>query len=524
MGIHAQPMQTEQDLKESLELFSSTFYQAAVGMVHVDMSTGKFLRANKAICDLLGYTEEEFCTKTITEVTHPEDVQGDLVHAKRMIDGDISTFALEKRLLRKDGSYVWIRLTAASVTHDSKGHAKYGFAVCEDITPIKHSEQALQESEARFKTMADSTPVAIFIMDANARTTYVNKDWLEYTGSSLEESLGEGWQGLIHSDDITPYKEMLYQAVVKHESFQYEVRIRKADNRYGWFLITGIPQYSPEGVFLGHIGTSIDITPRKLVEESLERARFKADEANRKKSEFLSFMSHELRTPLNTILGYSQMLGMGVAGPLNASQKEYVDYVISAGEHLLKIVSDLLDVAKVEADKMSLYLEQIDLAALVDSVSVMMSGQAAKKNILLNFEIETGMRLVEVDPSRFKQILINLIGNAIKFNQLNGIVTVRFKRTEDLQWFIAEIEDNGVGIPPQQVSRLFTKFSQAQATASHNHEGVGLGLVLTKELVELHGGTISVDSEPGRGTIFTVKMPYSTSCESVPSRKVEVMT
>src|SRR5262249_51233824 len=158
----------------------------------VDMSTGKFLRANKAICDLLGYSEEEFCSKTIADVTHPDDIQGDLSHSKQMIEGDISSFALEKRLLRKDGSPVWIRLTAASVAHDEEGQAVYGFAVCEDITSIKQAEQALQESEDRFKSMADSTPVAIFIMDSEARTTYVNRDWLEYTGCSLEESLGMG--------------------------------------------------------------------------------------------------------------------------------------------------------------------------------------------------------------------------------------------------------------------------------------------------------------------------------------------
>lgn len=515
-------MQTEQELRESLELFSSTFYQAAVGMVHVDMSNGKFLRANKAICDLLGYSEEEFCNKTIADITHPDDIQGDLSHSKRMIDGDISTFALEKRLLRKDGSQVWIRLTAASVTHDAEGQVKYGFAVCEDITSIKQAEQALQESEARFKSMADSTPVAIFIMDAEARTTYVNKDWRDYTGLSFEELLGTGWQELIHSDDLTSYKDLLYQAVVLQESFQYEVRIRQADGRYGWFLITGIPRYAPDGEFLGHIGTSIDITPRKLVEQSLERARFQADEANRKKSEFLSFMSHELRTPLNTILGYSQMLGMGVVGPISASQKEYVDYVISAGEHLLKIVSDLLDVAKIEADKMSLYLERVELAPLVDNINMMVAGMAGFKNITLNFDLSPDVHFIEVDPSRFKQILINLISNAIKFNKQDGTVSVRFKLAEDRQWFIAEIEDTGIGIPPHQASRLFTKFSQTDATASLNHEGAGLGLALTKELIELHGGVISVTSALDQGTTFTVKMPYAF-CESLPGGKVKMM-
>jgi two-component system sensor histidine kinase/response regulator len=174
---------------------------------------------------------------------------------------------------------------------------------------------------------------------------------------------------------------------------------------------------------------------------------------------------------------------------------------------------------------MMLYLERIELAPLLDNISMMMAGMADKKNVTLHFEFTPEMAFIEVDPGRFKQILINLISNAIKFNKPDGYVFVRLKQSDDLQWFTVEVEDTGIGIPPHQLSWLFTKFAQADAATSRNYEGAGLGLALTKELVELHGGVISVVSKPELGTTFTVKMPHPAATSgSLPAGKVKMLT
>ncbi len=499
--------QIERALKESKELFSSTFYQAAVGIVLVRMSDAVFLGANKTICDMLGYTEEEFCTKTIMDVTHPEDILIDLDNTKKMSCGEISMFSIEKRLLRKDGSSVWTKLTATSVSRDENGQAKYGMAVVEDITQIKEAQDALRESEERFKTMADSAPVLIFMTDTEGKNLYINKGYLNYTGLTYSDVLGTKWQNIIHPVDREVYLRTVYRAFENQEPFRAELRIKRHDGQYGWILSSGVPRYTPNGLFLGFIGTGIDITDKKQLEESLEKARIHAEELNRRKSEFLSLMSHELRTPLNSIIGYSRMIENKMAGPLNDHQSKFIQNVVYSGKHLLNIVNDLLDLSKVEAGKMKIAPTTFELAPLIEDIRVMLIELANKKEVSLLFNIQSGITSIEADPARFKQILINLINNAIKFNHPGGEVRVNIFMKEGGQWIMGQVQDTGIGIPQDKLQNLFSKFYQVDTSPSRSNEGTGLGLALTKELIELHGGKIEVESQEGVGTTFTFRIP-----------------
>ena len=498
-----------EELQRSEELFSSTFYQAAVGMVHVRMSDARFVRANNRICDLLGYTEVEFCEKTIPEITHPDDVMTDMENTIKMINGEINMFSIEKRLLKKDSNPVWIRLTAVSVARDAQGQATYGMAVCEDISQIKLTEQALHESEERFKAMADAAPVAIHVTDTEPKTIYVNKGWLDYTGLDYEESMGLQWQSAIHPDDVKSYIEAFLDAFTQREPFRFETRIRKANGDFGWMLTTGVPRYTSDGQFLGYIGTGIDITDRKQAEAFLEQAKLQAEEANRKKSEFLSLMSHELRTPLNSIIGFSEMLAEGFAGDLDPKQKEFAGYVSASGHHLLNLINDLLDIAKIEAGKMKLRLEWVEIFPLIEDIQIMMNKLASQKEVTLSFLVQPNLETIQLDPGRFKQVLINLISNAIKFNVPGGSIFVRLFKSQDEQWLMGEVQDTGIGISKDKLPELFQKFYQVDTTETRSHEGTGLGLALTRDLIELHGGSIRVSSKEGIGSIFTFKLPVS---------------
>lgn len=253
---------------------------------------------------------------------------------------------------------------------------------------------------------------------------------------------------------------------------------------------------------------------RKQTEEQLFQAKNEAETANRKKSEFLAMMSHELRTPLNSILGYSRMLENGMAGPTNEKQARYIQNVSASGNHLLNIVNDLLDISKVEAGKMLISPGLIEVLPIVQEVQSMMGELADKKNVRLTFDVQPDVEVIEADPSRFKQILINLVSNGIKFNRSGGSVAVRLFRSNDRQWLIGEVEDTGVGIPREKQGELFRKFYQVDTSASRSQEGTGLGLALSKELLELHGGEISVVSEVGVGSTFTFRIPVN------PVRKV----
>ncbi len=238
-----------------------------------------------------------------------------------------------------------------------------------------------------------------------------------------------------------------------------------------------------------------------------QKAREEAEEANRKKSEFLGMMSHELRTPLNAIIGYSQMMVQGMAGALTDKQAQYADNISASGRHLLDIVNDLLDVSRVEAGKMALSIEHIAVEPLVESVRSMMGELAHKKQVMLSFHLQPQLPSIDADPARLKQIFVNLINNAIKFNCPGGEVHVWVSRSDDNQWLQCEVQDTGMGIPEDKAAQLFQKFYQINTSSSRYHEGTGLGLALTKELVELHGGSIAVESDEGRGATFFFRLP-----------------
>jgi signal transduction histidine kinase len=291
------------------------------------------------------------------------------------------------------------------------------------------------------------------------------------------------------------------------ESLRAEVRINRNDGQYGWVLVSVVPRYTATGLFMGFVGSGIDITDKKLLEESLEKAKVTAEDLNRRKSEFLSMMSHELRTPLNSIIGYSSIIQNNMAGPLNDNQSKFIQNVVYSGKHLLNLVNDLLDLSKVEAGKMKITVSQFDLPVLVQDVQSMLNDLAHRKNITLTFSIQPGITTVQADPERFKQILINLITNGIKFNRPGGEVRVRLFKRDDDAWLIGQVQDSGIGIPKSKFANLFGKFYQVDTSPARSNEGSGLGLALTKELIELHGGTIEVDSEEGVGTTFTFRLP-----------------
>lgn len=237
------------------------------------------------------------------------------------------------------------------------------------------------------------------------------------------------------------------------------------------------------------------------------KARNLAETANRKKSEFLGMMSHELRTPLNSIIGYSKMIENEMAGPINEKQAKYIQNVSQSGRHLLDIVNDLLDVSQIETGRLTINPFKFELKPVLDEVYTMMQGLADRKQVSLTFDIQPGLEILTADPGRFKQILINLLNNAIKFNQEQGTVRLRLYTSVEGNQVIGEVVDNGIGIAKDKQKELFTKFYQADARIARNYEGTGLGLALTKELLELHGGKIEVVSDEGIGSIFTFRLP-----------------
>ncbi len=240
-------------------------------------------------------------------------------------------------------------------------------------------------------------------------------------------------------------------------------------------------------------------------QRELAVARDEAEAANRHKSAFLANMSHELRTPLNAIIGFSEVLGEGIFGELNEKQREYVDDIRGSGHHLLSLINDILDLSKIEAGRLELHLAGFSLPDAVQNALVLMKERALRRGVNLHAELSPALGELLADERKLKQVLINLLSNAVKFTPEGGSVTVR--GTPAGCGVRMEVRDTGIGIPERDQTLIFEEFRQAEGEHTRRHEGTGLGLALSKRLVELHGGEIGVESEPGRGSTFFFTLP-----------------
>jgi signal transduction histidine kinase len=240
--------------------------------------------------------------------------------------------------------------------------------------------------------------------------------------------------------------------------------------------------------------------------EDLDIEKRRAQEANRMKSEFLANMSHELRTPLNAIIGFAKLMAYGKVGPVSPQHQEFLADILKSSNHLLQLINDVLDLAKVEAGKMEFHPESIDLAHLVGEVRDILRAVAAGKQIHVATEIDPSCRALTLDPAKLKQVLYNYLSNALKFTHERGDVVIRI-RAEDAQHVRIEVEDSGIGIEPADQKLLFTEFRQLDSGAAKRYQGTGLGLALTRRIVEAQGGRVGVTSAPGRGSAFFAVLP-----------------
>lgn len=393
-----------------------------------------------------------------------------------------------------------------------------------DITEIKHTEETLRESERHLRAVIDALPVAIYATDAKGMLTHFNQTAVDFSGRTPQLGSDEWCRKLklFHPDGTPmPYEESPMAVVLKegHMLYGVEAIAERPDKTRVHFIAHPTPLRDMSGVIIGGINMLIDITERKrldqvLIENNLElnKAKNLAEKANRAKSDFLSNMSHELRTPLNAILGFAQLVDASNP-PLTPSQKRSVAQILQAGWYLLDLINEILDLTLIESGRVPLSIEEVTLNDLMHECQTMVEPQALSRNITLNFSEFTTPFTVSADNTRLKQVLINLLSNAIKYNRPNGSVTVKCFESSPGRAIIS-VADTGEGLSPEQLSQLFQPFNRLGKENS-GEEGTGIGLVMTKRLVKLMGGKISVRSEVGKGTLFNVELPKGTGSLSV---------
>jgi PAS domain S-box-containing protein len=374
----------------------------------------------------------------------------------------------------------------------------------------------LMRSDRRMKATFDHAGIGIVHTAADGRVLQTNQQFAQMLGERCEALVGRPFFDLSTSDEgarSADCCDALVRALAYEPSIQLEQSYRGKNGATMWALVTFamVPDETGNPDYL--VATIQDITPQKILEQQLtgknrqlaEQNR-RVEEANRLKSEFLANMSHELRTPLNAIIGFSEIMHDGKVGSISEEHKEFLGDILTSAKHLLQLINDVLDLAKIESGRMHFDPERVQLGKIAAEVRDVLRTMASRKNIVVAIEIDPSLDDIVADASKLKQVLYNYLSNALKFTPDGGHVTVR-AMPEGTERYRLEVEDTGIGIEPGDLDRLFTEFRQLDAGASKQYQGTGLGLVLTKRIVEAQGGSVEVVSMAGHGSTFSAVLP-----------------
>jgi PAS domain S-box-containing protein len=398
-----------------------------------------------------------------------------------------------------------------------------------DITERKRAEEALRESEERFRVLAENVPGVIYLCKNDKRWTmlFLNAVVEQLTGYPKEDFLADriSFVDLHHPDDTASIFAHVEESLAKHVPFHLVYRIQHRSGEWRWVDEVGVGIYHNGEVHMLE-GFLTDITDRKRVEEELEHYRHHLEtlveertaelnrvnaelvRANRLKDEFLANMSHELRTPLHVILGMAESLQEEVYGPLIDRQRHSLQMIEESGNHLLTLIIDILDLAKIGAGKLELEITPV-LVKSTCQVALRLTKQLAQKKLLkVSTLFDSSVETVQADERHLKQVLVNLLSNAIKFTPEGGQIGLEVEGDSEQQAVHFTVWDTGIGIASEEMDRVFQPFVQLDASLSRRYEGTGLGLALIARIVDLHGGSVSVESEVGQGSRFTVSLPW----------------
>lgn len=511
----------KENAEESEGKLKNTFNLSPSIIARANLETGYFIEVNQAVFRILGYTIEEFKTIPIFELIHPDDRQRTNEEVEAQLKGKEVAF-FENRYLCKDGTYKWM------AWHGTKAD-NYGIvtAIGHDINESKQVKNELikakektEESEKEFRLLAEAMPQIVWVTRSDGWNIYFNRQWVEYTGLTLEESYGHGWNKPFHPDDKQRAWDAWQNAVNNNGTYSLECQLRKKDGSYRWWLVRGVPIIK-NGEIIKWFGTCTDIHDIKQTNRALSIAKEKAEEADRLKTAFLQNLSHEIRTPLNAICGFSGRLSKPTLS--EEKRNSFVSIIKTSSNQLLSIVSDILTVSSLETKQERVNIDKICINNIIVNLLSIFKQQSINQNISLYAKQPLSDKLSEIytDKTKLTQILSNLISNALKFTH-EGFIEFGYKLKNDVLEFY--VKDSGVGIKFEQQESIFERFRQADLSINKKYGGTGLGLSISKGFVELLGGKIWVNSEIDKGSTFYFTIPFkpvNNIAETTTANKVD---
>ncbi|HEU5174225.1 MAG TPA: PAS domain-containing sensor histidine kinase [Gemmatimonadaceae bacterium] len=371
--------------------------------------------------------------------------------------------------------------------------------------------EALRESELSYRALADAIPTLAWTARPDGYIDWYNQRWYEYTGTTFTEVEGSGWAAVHDPARLDEVRERFAHAIATGEPFEMTFPLRGADGRFRTFLTRMVPVTDSSGRIVRWFGTNTDVQAQDEARAAAEEARARADEANRAKSQFLANMSHELRTPLNAIGGYVQLLEMGLHGPVTAPQREALSRIDRAQQHLLGLINDVLNFAKLEGGRVEYHLEPLAVVDVLADVAPLMEPQFAARRLAFTVDVpDDALRDVRVvgDRDKVRQVLLNLLSNAAKFTPAGGSVRLGV-HSHDAQTIGMTVTDSGPGIPPDRAESIFEPFVQLRAAYGPSNEGTGLGLAISRDLARGMGGDLWLDPAGTRGSTFIFLLPLA---------------
>lgn len=497
--------QVEQALRNSEEQFRSAFDYAAIGMALVGLD-GRWLKVNRALCEIVGYTPEELLPKTFQDITHPDDLEADLSYVRQILDGQIKTYQMEKRYFHKLGYTVWV-LLSVSLVRDSDGRPIHFISQIQDITLRKRVEAALTEERNLLRTLLDHLPDNVFVKDAEGRFIMINDSHTSSTGKTTEDVLGRTSLDIFpaelaaqfHADDMLVLK-------TGQPLISVERPMADPQNRERWGLTTKIPLRDQDGQIIGLVGIIRDITERKKAEkQAMELALQK--ENMQVLADFIRDVSHDLRTPLTVIQSSLYLLLRSPDAERRAQHAASIEQQIA---RLERLIDDQLMMVRLDSSA-EFAFERVDLNRAAREATASVAGLAEDQKLTLTQQLDDSLPPVRADEEKLLRALHNLVENAITYTPQGGSVTVRTYANGTQAIF--EVQDSGIGIAESDLSRIFERFYRADKARSTRTGGSGLGLPIVRKIIEAHGGQIEVESAVGVGSTFRARLPLAANDE-----------
>ncbi len=519
-SIHVQAEAEQKLLNQQLsdqQFYTRSLIESSIDALMTTDPSGFITDVNKQMEALTGCTRDEMIgTPFKYFFTDPEWAEAGINQVLR--ENKVTNYELTARA--KDGKEAVVSYNATTF-HNRYGVLQGVFAAARDIAGQKKLDQQLRDQQFYLRSLIESNIDALITTDPSGIITDVNKQMEALTGCTRDELIGAPFKN--HFTDPKWAETGIRRVLSEKKVTDFELTARTRDGQETVVSYNATTFYDRDRTLRGVFAAARDITERKRLDQvlrekniELESAWSMAEKTNLAKSEFLANMSHELRTPLNAVIGFSEVLQDQIFGVLNEKQREYVNNVLTSGMHLLSLINDILDLSKVESGKMELDLSTFSLRESLDATVTLLKEKALKGAINLSLDISPEADIVtEADERKLKQIMFNLISNAIKFTPAGGRVDVSAARDED--FIEISVSDTGMGIKAEDIPKLFQPFTQLESVYTKEFEGTGLGLALTRQLVELHGGRVWVESTFGSGSKFCFTFPLAQAATKEPT-------